>query len=1306
MQKSLLGLALFFSLRSFAQCPFTVNLTSSTICPGATLGAYTAITAGSPAKIVWYENGAAVSTVTATSSFNPNGITVAGIGGGGPGANQLDFPQGFYIDAAGDIYISDEDNFRIVKYAPGSTTGVTVAGGNGFGAAANQLNGAADVYVDASGNIYISDYGNFWVQKWAPGASAGVTVAGGNGSGSAANQFDFPVGMYVDAAGNIYVADIYNQRVQKWTPGASTGITVAGGNGPGSAANQFLYPTDVFVDAAGNIYVVDDGNNRVQKWASGASSGVTVAGGNGVGSAANQLNSPYGVYVDANGDVFVGDAVNNRVQEWLPGATTGITVAGGNGPGVDANQMTDPRFVRLDGNGNLYVSEDEDNRVQEFTVQSSINNLYTAPTPGVYTAVVTNAAGCTATSNAFGIEGPLTPTVSITASANPVYSCTEVTFSAAVTGGGSLTTFQWQVNGANVGINEPIFQTSVSDGDIVDCVLTAVDTCAFSTSVPSNGLLMSVLGLPSVTLSDKGRNCTGDTLVISSSDSLGQIVWMDNSATVSTVLGTTSRSALTVAGGNGQGNAANQLFAPFGVSVDASGNVYVNDFGNYRVQKWAPGATTGVNVAGGLGDEELSPTGISVDAAGDVYVVEALYDVVQKYPPGATQGIDVAGGNGAGGGSGANQLNDPTCVYVDAAGNVYVGDYGNYRVQKWAPGATSGVTVAGGNGPGKATNQCYPLAVFADAAGNVYVNDGGNDRIQKWAPGATSGVTLIQGVDLGAPELQGLWVDGAGDIFVLNRLTNSVVEYPPGNTRGIIVAGGTGAGSAANQLNGPDVVYVDAQGDIYVSDGQNNRVQEFMPRPSIDSIYKTLAGGSYTAAVTTSGGCVIDVGPIVVNQSVNPAVTISANATEVCSNTAVSFTAVPVNGGTTMSYQWLVNGVNAGGNSPSFTSSALSGDAQVSCVMTGNAVCATQPSVSSNVVAVQVDPPVTPSVSISAAADNICAGTTANFTAVPLNGGTAPGYQWMVNGVDAGGNSAVFSTSNLADGSVVSCALTGSALCATTGTAQSNVITMHVNPVVVPVVAVTPSVNPICFGAEVSFSAVAGGAGSLNYQWQVNGVNVGVDSPGYSTAGLNNGDEVLCEVSSGAVCVATVSDSVAMVVNPTPVIPPGQVFADESGGVLLQPQVTGDIGSYTWTPATGLSADNIDDPFATPAASTVYTLSVVSTAGCKASGEITVKVYTDIRIPNGFTPNGDGHNDVFYVMGGPTGSLIKDFSVYDRWGLRVFQVHDVASGDPAFGWNGTYKGNEVPPGTYVYVLTMSLAGGTAETYKGTVILIR
>jgi gliding motility-associated-like protein len=484
-------------------------------------------------------------------------------------------------------------------------------------------------------------------------------------------------------------------------------------------------------------------------------------------------------------------------------------------------------------------------------------------------------------------------------------------------------------------------------------------------------------------------------------------------------------------------------------------------------------------------------------------------------------------------------------------------------------------------------------------------------------------------------------------------------------------------------------------------------VQEFTLHSSIDTIYKTLAAGSYTAAVTTSGGCVINEGPIVVNPTVTPGVTINASATEICSNATVSFTAVPVNGGPAPGYQWLVNGVDAGGNSSSFVTSALSGDAQVICVMTGNAICTSASVVNSNVVAVQVDPLVTPAVSINASADNICAGTTVSFTATPLNGGAAPGYQWLVNGVDAGSNSASFNSSSLTDGSVVSCTLAGSALCATAGTAQSNVITIAVNAVVVPVVAVTPSADPICAGVEVNFVAAANGASDFHYQWQVNDVNVGVDSSGYSTAGLKNGDVVVCTVSSGAVCVTPEGDSVAMTVNPIPVIMPDQVFADQNGaGVTVEPKVTGDIASYEWTPATGLSADNIADPIATPAATTVYTLSVVSTDGCKASGEITVKVFTEVRIPNAFTPNGDGHNDIFYVLGGPEGSAIKDFSVFDRWGQRVFRVEGAAPGDPTYGWNGTIKGSPAPAGAYVYILALAIGGGPEQVYKGTVMLIR
>jgi DNA-binding beta-propeller fold protein YncE len=72
------------------------------------------------------------------------------------------------------------------------------------------------VFVDASGNLYVSDGFNQRIQKWAPGATTGTTVAGGNGDGSAANQFSYPSGLFVDASGNIYVSDWNNNRIQKW----------------------------------------------------------------------------------------------------------------------------------------------------------------------------------------------------------------------------------------------------------------------------------------------------------------------------------------------------------------------------------------------------------------------------------------------------------------------------------------------------------------------------------------------------------------------------------------------------------------------------------------------------------------------------------------------------------------------------------------------------------------------------------------------------------------------------------------------------------------------------------------------------------------------------------------------------------------------------------------------------------------------------------------------------------------------------------------------------------------------------------
>jgi gliding motility-associated-like protein len=107
-----------------------------------------------------------------------------------------------------------------------------------------------------------------------------------------------------------------------------------------------------------------------------------------------------------------------------------------------------------------------------------------------------------------------------------------------------------------------------------------------------------------------------------------------------------------------------------------------------------------------------------------------------------------------------------------------------------------------------------------------------------------------------------------------------------------------------------------------------------------------------------------------------------------------------------------------------------------------------------------------------------------------------------------------------------------------------------------------------------------------------------------------------------------------------------------------------------------------------------------------ASAVILVNVYTPISIPGAFTPNGDGHNDLFYVLGGPVNSQVEEFAVFNRGGAEVFHVHHVAPGDPTFAWNGSFHGSPAPTGTYVYFVVMQFANGSRQVYKGTVVLVR
>ncbi len=160
--------------------------------------------------------------------------------------------------------------------------------------------------------------------------------------------------------------------------------------------------------------------------------------------------------------------------------------------------------------------------------------------------------------------------------------------------------------------------------------------------------------------------------------------------------------------------------------------------------------------------------------------------------------------------------------------------------------------------------------------------------------------------------------------------------------------------------------------------------------------------------------------------------------------------------------------------------------------------------------------------------------------------------------------------------------------------------------------------------------------------------------------------------------------------------------------VQLHFGISGDQAiSYNWSPPESLSCLNCPDPIAISNYSQQYELEVLNQYGCKETGYGRVNRITGgrVNIPNAFTPNGDGRNDIFYVMGGQDIKIIRNFSVFDRWGMAVFQEKNVPANDPVFGWNGLQNGKPLTAESYVYIIVIEFKDGSEQVYKGSVILI-
>ncbi len=151
------------------------------------------------------------------------------------------------------------------------------------------------------------------------------------------------------------------------------------------------------------------------------------------------------------------------------------------------------------------------------------------------------------------------------------------------------------------------------------------------------------------------------------------------------------------------------------------------------------------------------------------------------------------------------------------------------------------------------------------------------------------------------------------------------------------------------------------------------------------------------------------------------------------------------------------------------------------------------------------------------------------------------------------------------------------------------------------------------------------------------------------------------------------------------------------------------LAQITWTPSTGLSCDSCLNPVASPFTSTQYHLSVSSLGGCEDSAPLLLLVDKEphVYIPNVFSPNGDGDNDVFMIFADTKSVVkIKSFQIFSRWGELVCERYGFEPNNPAYGWDGKHAGQEMNPAVFVYYAVVEMIDGQEILYEGDVTLKR
>jgi hypothetical protein len=264
------------------------------------------------------------------------------------------------------------------------------------------------------------------------------------------------------------------------------------------------------------------------------------------------------------------------------------------------------------------------------------------------------------------------------------------------------------------------------------------------------------------------------------------------------------------------------------------------------------------------------------------------------------------------------------------------------------------------------------------------------------------------------------------------------------------------------------------------------------------------------------------------------AIEIDGNATSICAGQPITISAIPENGGDTPTYNWQINGIEAGSNAGELVIDNPQDGDVVTCTMTSSDPDLQGVSVTSNNVVLDVVNSIAPSISIAPVQAVICEGSTVQIAAIAENAGPSPIYQWTVDGVAVGDNNDTLSYSFASAQSVV-CNVTSSLSCASPTQLSSIAFDVTPQSSVTPTLVITASQNPIADDTPVTFTATATDAGpNPTFQWYINGIALsGATSSTYTSSTIGNNQTITCRITGQIPCssVQTVtSNGITMVI--------------------------------------------------------------------------------------------------------------------------------------------------------------------------------